>query len=194
MLAVIHRNIKCGAKLLEILVKWVSALSTLLTYSQPAKSKPNHQLRVWANVQQTLHYPALGQQSISVFELSVCVLLSFVLQRVVKYQWAGGISCPRGVVNPPMHTLVCRFVAALNLASTWESGLGALSAYDHNLELPTQAIQGAGYRMLLGPGGGQNAECVRTEEGSVGGSVIGMLDGNQYQKQPEDKIKIRVYY
>ena len=193
MVAVIHRNIKCWAKLLEILVKWVSALSTLLTYSQPAKSKPNHQLRVWANVQQTLHYPALGQQSISVFELSVCVLLSFVLQRVVKYQWAGGISCPRGVVNPPMHTLVCRFVAALNLASTWESGLGALSAYDHNLELPTQAIQGAGYRRLLGPDGGQNAECVRTEAGSVGGSVIGMLDGNQFQKQPEDKIKFWVY-
>ena len=99
-----------------------------------------------------------------------------------------------GLVNPPMHTLVCRFVAALNLASTWESGLGALSAYDHNLELPTQVIQGAGYRMLLGPGGGQNAECVRTEAGSVGGSVIGMLDGNQFQKQPEDKIKIRFYY
>ena len=86
MLAVIHRNIKCGAKLLEILVKWVSALSTLLTYSQPAKSKPNRQLRVWAEVQQTVHYPALGKQSTSVFELSVCVLLSFVLQRVVKYQ------------------------------------------------------------------------------------------------------------
>ena len=93
-----------------------------------------------------------------------------------------------------MHTLVCRFVAALNLASTWESGLGALSAYDHNLELPTQVIQGAGYRMLLGPDGGQNAKCVRTEAGSVGGSVIGMLDGNQFQKQPEDKIKFRVYY
>ena len=86
-----------------------------------------------------------------------------------------------------MHTLVCRFVAVLNLASTWESGLGALSAYDHNLELPTQVIQGAGYRT-------QNAECVRTEAGSVGGSVIGMLDGNQFQKQPEDKIKFRVYY
>ena len=99
-----------------------------------------------------------------------------------------------GLVNPPMHTLVCRFVAALNLASTWESGLGALSAYDHNLELPTQVIQGAGYRTLLGPDGGQNAECVRTEAGSVGGSVIGMLDGNQFQKQPEDKIKIRFYY
>ena len=99
-----------------------------------------------------------------------------------------------GVVNPPMHTLVCRFVAPLNLASTWESGLGALSAYDHNLELPTQVIQGAGYRMLLGPDGGQNAKCVRTEAGSVGGSVIGMLDGNQFQKQPEDKIKFRVYY
>ena len=93
-----------------------------------------------------------------------------------------------------MHTLVCRFVAVLNLASTWESGLGAPSAYDHNLELPTQVIQGAGYRTLLGPDGGQNAECVRTEAGSVGGSVIGMLDGNQFQKQPEDKIKFKVYY
>ena len=86
MVAVIHRNIKCWAKLLEILVKWVSALSTLLTYSQPAKSKSNRQLRVWAKAQQTLHYPALGQQSTSVYELSLCVLLSFVLQRVVKYQ------------------------------------------------------------------------------------------------------------
>ena len=86
MVAVIHRNIKCGAKLLEILVKWVSALSTLLTYSQPAKLKSNRQLRVWTKVQQTLHYPALGQQSTSVYVLSVCVLLSFVLQRVVKYQ------------------------------------------------------------------------------------------------------------
>ena len=74
MVAVIHRNIKCGAKLLEILVKWVTALSTLLTYSQPAKSKSKRQLRVWTKVQQTLHYPALGQQSTSVYELSTIVM------------------------------------------------------------------------------------------------------------------------
>ena len=76
MVAVIHRNIKCGAKLLEILVKWVTALSTLLTYSQPAKSKSKRQLRVWTKVQQTLHYPALGQQSTSVYELSTIIMWS----------------------------------------------------------------------------------------------------------------------